>query len=62
VCGTLGESVFPVLIGWAMERYGYSTFPVSMAGLTVMMILCYILAHMVGTGLLRNLMKSRHGH
>jgi hypothetical protein len=59
VCGTIGESVFPVVMGWAMGRYGYSTFPACMVGLAGMMIVCYALAHSVGTGLLHNLLRSR---
>ena len=59
VCGTIGESVFPVVMGWAMGRYGYSTFPASMAALAVMMLVCYGLAHSVGTGLLKGLLRSR---
>jgi uncharacterized membrane protein SpoIIM required for sporulation len=59
ICGTIGESSFPVIVGWAMEKYGYSMFPLTVAGLNVTLIVCYLLAHSVGTGLLHDLLHNR---
>ena len=57
--GTLGESLFPVIVGWAMEKYGYASFPAIIVGLTFLLVICYFLAHSVGTGLLHTLLHDR---
>lgn len=59
ICGTIGESVFPVIIGWMIDIYGNGIFPSSMAVLTATMILCYCLTHIVGVGLLSNFLERR---
>lgn len=59
MCGTVGESVFPVIIGWMMGTYGDHAFPIAMAALTFLMIFCYLVAHTVGLGLLSRLLESR---
>jgi hypothetical protein len=42
-----------------MGTYGGHIFPATMATLTLLMILCYLVAHIVGLGLLSRLLESR---